>query len=136
MDIIIRPIEQRDNKKIADIIKTVCREYKVDWPGTVYTDPTTNDLYQLFKTYRSAYWVAKEMLSNLIRTRSYSTYIIILALMFLYRLICILLFSRTIGMMICRVKYLNSSLHPLISKEKLIAVFAIRTSAIRYYKVQ
>lgn len=60
MGIIIRPIEQRDNKKIADIIKTVCREYKVDWPGTVYTDPTTNDIYELFKTPRSAYWVAEE----------------------------------------------------------------------------
>lgn len=60
MDIIIRPIEERDNKKIADLIKTVCREYKVDWPGTVYTDQTTNNLYRLFQKPGSAYWVAEE----------------------------------------------------------------------------
>lgn len=60
MDIIIRPIEQRDNKQMADIIKTVCREFEVDWPGTVYTDPTTDDLYRLFKTPGSAYWLVEE----------------------------------------------------------------------------
>lgn len=60
MDIIIRPIEERDNKSIVDVIKTVCREFKVDWPGTVYTDPTTNDLFRLFQNPGSAYWVAEE----------------------------------------------------------------------------
>ena len=45
---------------MADIIKTVCREFEVDWPGTVYTDPTTDDLYRLFKTPGSAYWLVEE----------------------------------------------------------------------------
>lgn len=60
MNIIIRPIEERDNKPIADVIKNVCREFKVDWPGTVYTDSTTNDLYGLFQNPASAYWIAEE----------------------------------------------------------------------------
>jgi len=60
MGIIIRRIEERDNRSIADVIKNVCREFKVDWPGTVYTDPTTNDLYRLFQNPGSAYWIAEE----------------------------------------------------------------------------
>ena len=50
MNIIIRPIEERDNKLIGDIIKNVFREFKLDKPGTVYSDPTTNNLYRLFAT--------------------------------------------------------------------------------------
>jgi putative acetyltransferase len=60
MGIIIRPIEHRDNHVIAELIKTVFREFKIDKPGTVYNDPTTNDLFNLFKTEGSAYWIAEE----------------------------------------------------------------------------
>lgn len=60
MEIIIRPIEQKDNPVIAELIKTVFREFKIDKPGTVYTDPTTNDLFNLFKTPGAAYWVVEE----------------------------------------------------------------------------
>jgi putative acetyltransferase len=31
-----------------------------DRPGTVYTDPTTESLYELFQAPKSAYWVAEE----------------------------------------------------------------------------
>lgn len=57
---IIRPLEERDNKLIEDIIKNVFREFKLDKPGTVYSDPTTNNLYRLFETSGSKYWVAEE----------------------------------------------------------------------------
>lgn len=45
-----RPLEERDNKLIEDIIKNVFREFKLDKLGTVYSDPTTNNLYRLFET--------------------------------------------------------------------------------------
>ena len=60
MGIIIRPIEHKDNLLIAGLIKAVFREFKIAKPGTVYTDPTTNDLFNLFKIQGSAYWVAEE----------------------------------------------------------------------------
>jgi len=60
MGITIRPIEQKDNSIIAAIIKTVFREFKIDKPGTVYTDPTTDNLYDLFKTTNAIYWICEE----------------------------------------------------------------------------
>ncbi len=49
MNIILRTIEKRDNRELADLIRTVFREFKIDRPGTVYFDPTTDDLYTLFQ---------------------------------------------------------------------------------------
>jgi putative acetyltransferase len=60
MSIIIRPITQTDNREIAELIRKVFREFKIDKPGTVYTDPTTDDLYSLFKQTGSIYWIAEE----------------------------------------------------------------------------
>ena len=60
MGIIVRPIEQKDNPVLAELIKTVFREFKLEKPGTVYSDPTTSDLFKLFKTPGSLYWVAEE----------------------------------------------------------------------------
>ena len=58
--IIIRPIKEKYNIVLAELIRTVFREFKIDMPGTVYTDPTTDNLFDLFKTPRSKYWVAEE----------------------------------------------------------------------------
>ena len=60
MDIIFRHIERKDNRAIADLIRTIFREFKIDRPGTVYFDPTTDDLYSLFQTPRSIYWIAED----------------------------------------------------------------------------
>jgi putative acetyltransferase len=60
MDIIFRNIEEKDNKEIAELIRTVFREFKIDKPGTVYYDPTTDDLYSLFQKPGSIYWIAEE----------------------------------------------------------------------------
>ncbi len=56
----IRPIEKKDNTQISLVIKSVFREFKIDLPGTVYTDPTTDHLFELFQTSGSCYWVAQE----------------------------------------------------------------------------
>jgi putative acetyltransferase len=60
MGITLRNISQTDNKELAELIRTVFREFKIDRPGTVYFDPTTDDLYSLFQTYGSVYWIAED----------------------------------------------------------------------------
>jgi putative acetyltransferase len=60
MEVTYRAIEKKDNSLIADIIRTVFREFKIDRPGTVYTDPTTDNLFELFKNHGSKYWVAED----------------------------------------------------------------------------
>jgi hypothetical protein len=61
MSITIRKIKQNDNKELAELIRIVFREFKIDMPGTVYTDPTTDSLYELFTKPASIYWVLKKM---------------------------------------------------------------------------
>lgn len=60
MGIIYRHIEEKDNKGIASLIRSVFREFKIDKPGTVYYDPTTDDLYSLFSNPGSEYWIAED----------------------------------------------------------------------------
>jgi putative acetyltransferase len=59
-NIIFRNIEEKDNIELARLIRTVFREFKIDRPGTVYFDPTTNNLHRLFSTPGSIYWIAEE----------------------------------------------------------------------------
>jgi putative acetyltransferase len=58
--IVFRTIEKKDNKEIADLIRAVFREFKIDRPGTVYFDPTTDDLFTLFSKPGAEYWIAEE----------------------------------------------------------------------------
>jgi putative acetyltransferase len=60
MSILYRKIEKEDNAEIASLIRTVFREFHIDKPGTVYFDPTTDNLYELFRTRGSVYWIAEE----------------------------------------------------------------------------
>jgi putative acetyltransferase len=59
LNISFRQIDRKDNEEIAGIIRTVFREFKIDRPGTVYFDPTTDDLYTLFQKPGSVYWIAE-----------------------------------------------------------------------------
>lgn len=59
-EIEIRPIEQGDNVSIAAIIRSVLEEFGANKPGTVYFDPETDHLYELFaNTPGSTYKVAE-----------------------------------------------------------------------------
>ena len=58
MSITYRHIEPQDNAEIAEVIRKIFREHRIDRPGTVYTDPTTDRLYELFRTPKSVYWIA------------------------------------------------------------------------------
>jgi putative acetyltransferase len=55
-----RLLEEKDNMEIAGVIRSVFREFGIDRPGTVYFDPTTDDLFSLFQKKGSAYWIAEE----------------------------------------------------------------------------
>ena len=54
---LIRPIRKEDNEAIARVIRSSLEEFDVALPGTVYTDPTTDDLFSLFQNPQSKYWV-------------------------------------------------------------------------------
>jgi putative acetyltransferase len=58
-EILFRQIEERDNREIAELIRSVFREFNIARPGTVYFDPTTDDLYNLFRKEGSVYWIAE-----------------------------------------------------------------------------
>jgi putative acetyltransferase len=55
----IRPIGAADNLAIANIIRNILTEFGANKPGTVFYDPTTDNLYKLFSARDSAYFVAE-----------------------------------------------------------------------------
>jgi len=59
MRVLFRKIRKEDNKELAELIRRVFREFKINRPGTVYTDPTTDDLYSVFLYPKSDYWIAE-----------------------------------------------------------------------------
>ncbi len=52
-----RRIQSEDNISIAQVIRTVMIEHKIDKPGSVFTDPDTDRLYELFQNEKSIYWI-------------------------------------------------------------------------------
>jgi putative acetyltransferase len=52
-----RPIRKEDNTAIAAIIRSVLTEFKANKPGTVYYDPTTDDLFSLFSATNAEYHI-------------------------------------------------------------------------------
>jgi putative acetyltransferase len=59
MNVTIRPIQPSDNPIIAKIIRDTLTEFGANHPGTVYFDPTTDALFELFQKERSAYNIAE-----------------------------------------------------------------------------
>jgi len=61
MSVEIRLIQKEDNKALSKTIKEVFHEFDAAKEGTVYSDPTTDYLYELFeKEKKSECWVAIE----------------------------------------------------------------------------
>ena len=56
----IRKVQKTDNKHLSTLIKAVFDEYDAPKVGTVYSDPTTDHLYELFKKPKSVLWVVEE----------------------------------------------------------------------------
>jgi putative acetyltransferase len=59
MKFTIRKVELKDNAVLAKIIREVFEEHDAPRKGTVYSDPATDNLYQLFQTPDSVLWVAE-----------------------------------------------------------------------------
>jgi hypothetical protein len=78
--------------------------------------------------------IPRDIMFQLLNIGSYMKFVVTLFIIFFYRLSCILLFGKTIGMAICGVKYLNTNFQPLTTQERLIAVIRTKTSNIRFYK--
>ena len=53
-----REICSDDNEVIAQVIRSILEEFGVNKPGTVYTDPTTDKLYELFQREGAQYELA------------------------------------------------------------------------------
>lgn len=58
MKYIIRPVEEKDNLKLAGIIRVVFKEHDPPREATVYSDPTTDNLFESFLKPKSLLWVA------------------------------------------------------------------------------
>lgn len=59
MEIHIRPIRLEDNAILAKIVKDTFYEFDLPKVGTVYSDPSTDALFELFSATGSAYLVAE-----------------------------------------------------------------------------
>jgi putative acetyltransferase len=59
MNFTVRPLKEKDDPIIAKIVKDTLAEFGANHPGTVYFDPTTDHLSEVFKHKRSAYNIAE-----------------------------------------------------------------------------
>lgn len=57
--ITIRDIRQSDNPFLSKIVKGTLAEFGANHPNTVYYDPTTDALYELFQKKGAGYFVAE-----------------------------------------------------------------------------
>ncbi len=55
----IRPIRASDNSSLARIVKGTLAEFGANHPNTVYYDPSTNSLFEVFQKKGSFYFVAE-----------------------------------------------------------------------------
>jgi len=53
----IRSIQEKDNQGVAKMIRDVFEEFDARQKGTVYSDPTTDELYTLFQKEKSTCYV-------------------------------------------------------------------------------
>lgn len=56
---VIRAIKPSDNPFLSKIVKDTLAEFGANKPGTVYYDPTTDTLFELFQKNKAAYFVAE-----------------------------------------------------------------------------
>jgi putative acetyltransferase len=59
IDPIFREIKPEDNEVLAHIIRKSIEDLRLPTEGTAHSDPTTNNLYSLFQTPKSYYFVVE-----------------------------------------------------------------------------
>ncbi len=55
----IREIRKEDNEILANVVRSTLAEFGANYAGTVYFDPATDTLFQLFQKERAAYFVGE-----------------------------------------------------------------------------
>jgi putative acetyltransferase len=55
----IRDLRKEDNPALAKVVKDTLAEFGANHPNTVYYDPTTDALFEVFQTPRSKYFLAE-----------------------------------------------------------------------------
>lgn len=55
----LRTIQKSDNEALAKLIRAVFEEHNAPQKGTVYSDPTTDHLFELFQIPKSVFWIAE-----------------------------------------------------------------------------
>ena len=55
----IRDLRKEDNPRLAKIVKDTLAEFGANHPNTVYYDPTTDALFEVFQTPGSKYFLAE-----------------------------------------------------------------------------
>jgi len=55
----IRDLRKEDNPALAKVVKDTLAEFGANHPNTVYYDPTTDALFEVFQTSRSKYFLAE-----------------------------------------------------------------------------
>ena len=57
--ITIRDLQKEDNPALAKVVRDTLAEFGANHPNTVYYDPTTDALFEVFQTPRSKYFLAE-----------------------------------------------------------------------------
>lgn len=78
--------------------------------------------------------VPDEFLLKFANTNIVYRMLLLVAVSFCFRYISILLFGKSLGMLLAGLKYLNKDLQPLTASQKLIAAFLNKMNGINYYK--
>jgi putative acetyltransferase len=55
----IRDLRKEDNPALAKVVRNTLAEFGANHPNTVYYDPTTDTLFEVFQTPRSKYFLAE-----------------------------------------------------------------------------
>jgi putative acetyltransferase len=55
----IRDLQKEDNPALAKVVRDTLAEFGANHPNTVYYDPTTDTLFEVFQTPRSKYFLAE-----------------------------------------------------------------------------
>jgi len=58
MQVLLRKVEKTDNETLANLIRQVFLEFDAPHEGTVFSDPTTDSLFELFEKRNSVLWLA------------------------------------------------------------------------------
>ena len=57
---IIREIEEKDNKDVENLIRTCLIEFGADKPGCAWTDPDLGRFFQVYQKEKSIYYVVED----------------------------------------------------------------------------